>query len=151
QGFLVRKVVPRVGEERALFVGLAMSVTANVLLGLASQGWMLLSFVPLLALGRLTDPSAQAIISRHVSAWEQGQLQGAINSLMGIAAIVGPLIGTHLLATFGPETASIRVSGAAFFASAAISTVGLLLAVRIVRARRATPAPTAVASQSVPE
>jgi len=149
QGFLVRKVVPRVGEGRALFVGLAMSVTANVLLGLASHGALLLSFVPLLALGRLTDPSAQAITSRHVSASEQGQLQGAINSLMGIAAIVGPLIGTSLLATFGPRTATIHVPGAPFFASAAISGLGLLIAARLFRTMRAPPA--AAASSSLPE
>lgn len=140
QGFLVRKVVPRVGEQRALFVGLAMNITANVLLGLANHGWMLLSIVPVLALGRLTDPSAQAMISRHVSASEQGELQGAINSLMGIAAIIGPLIGTSLLATFGAATAIAHIPGAAFFASAAISMVGLLIAARLFRLMGTPPA-----------
>lgn len=140
QGFLVRKVVPRVGEQRALFVGLATNITANVLLGLANHGWMLLSIVPVLALGRLTDPSAQAMISRHVSASEQGELQGAINSLMGIAAIIGPLIGTSLLATFGAATAIAHIPGAAFFASAAISMVGLLIAARLFRLMGTPPA-----------
>jgi DHA1 family tetracycline resistance protein-like MFS transporter len=141
QGFLVRKVVPRVGQERALFVGLAMSITGNVLLGLADRGWLLLCFVPVLALGRLAEPAVQAILSQKVFASEQGELQGALNSLMGVAAIVGPLIGTNLLATFGPETARVRVPGAPFFASATISMLGLLIAVRVIRATCPQSAP----------
>jgi MFS transporter, DHA1 family, tetracycline resistance protein len=139
QGFLVRKVVPRVGHERALFVGLTMNVIGNLLVGLADRGWLLLCFVPVLALGRLTDPAVQAIVSQAVSTSEQGELQGALNSLMGVAAIVGPLIGTYLLATFGPETAHFHAPGAPFFASAAISTVGLIVAVRVFRERRLRP------------
>jgi DHA1 family tetracycline resistance protein-like MFS transporter len=136
QGFLVRKVVPRVGQERALFVGLAMSITGHMLFGLADRAWLLLCFVPVLALGRLAEPAVQAIISQKMSASEQGELQGAISSLMGVAAIVGPLIGTNLLATFGPETARVHVPGAPFFASASISMLGLLIAVRVFRATR---------------
>lgn len=149
QGFLVRKVVPRVGEERALFAGVAVSVTVNVLLGLAGQAWMLLSFVPLLALGRLTDPAAQAIISRHVPASDQGELQGALSSLMGVAAIVGPLLGTTLLATFGPETASVRAPGAPFFAAAAMSVAGLLFALLALRV--GTPAKTSPSDMPLSE
>jgi DHA1 family tetracycline resistance protein-like MFS transporter len=143
QGFLVRAAVPKLGEERALFVGLAMNITGNVLLGLADRGWMMLSFVFVLALGGLAGPAVQAIISREVSASEQGELQGALNSLSGIAAIIGPLIGTNLLAAFGPETAQLHIPGAAFFAAAAINVLGLLLAVRLFRARRAAPAAAA--------
>jgi DHA1 family tetracycline resistance protein-like MFS transporter len=138
QGFLVRVAVPRLGEQRAFLVGLAMSITGHILLGLADRSWMMLSFIFVLALGGLAGPAAQALISREVPASEQGELQGALNSLTGIAAIVGPLIGTNLLATFGPKTAPIHVPGAAFFASAAINTVGLLLAIRLFRSRRAT-------------
>ena len=149
QGFLVRKVVPNVGDERALFVGLAMSVIGHLLIGLAPRGWMLLSFVPVLALGRLTDPAVQAIASRTVSTSEQGELQGALNSLMGIAAVFGPLIGTSVLAAFGTEAARVYIPGAPFFASAAISMLGLVLAARLYWARRAVPA--TAASPSLPE
>jgi DHA1 family tetracycline resistance protein-like MFS transporter len=140
QGFLVRAAVPKLGEERALFVGLVMSITGHLLLGLADRGWMMLSFIFVLALGGLAGPAVQAIISRQVSPSEQGELQGALNSLQGIAAIVGPLIGTSLLAAFATDTAQVHVPGAAFFASAAIYVIGLLLAVRMFRARRRGPA-----------
>ncbi len=131
QGGLVRVVVPRLGERRALVVGLMMAVTGHTLLGLADRGWMMLAFIPPLALGGLAGPAVQAIISREVGPNEQGELQGSLNSLGGIAAIVGPIIGTTLLARFGPETASPHVPGAAFFAAAGFNLVGLLLALRL--------------------
>ena len=48
-----------------------------------------------------------------------------------LAAILGPLVGTGLLAHFAPETAHPRVPGAPFFAAAAISAVGVALALRL--------------------
>ncbi len=135
QGLLVRAVVPRLGERRALVFGLVMSIAGHTLLGLASQGWMMLSFIFVLALGGLAGPAVQAIISREVAADEQGELQGALNSLSGICAIVGPLIGTNLLATFEAENATVRIPGAPFFASALFNFVGLALALRLFRAR----------------
>ena len=61
-------------------------------LALADRGWMMYAFIFPFALGGLAGPATQAIISREVSPSEQGELQGSINSLAGIAAVVGPLI-----------------------------------------------------------
>jgi DHA1 family tetracycline resistance protein-like MFS transporter len=140
QGGVVRAVVPALGERRALVLGLLMSVAGHTLLGLANRGWMMLLFIAPLSLGGLAGPAVQAIISREVGPNEQGELQGSLNSLAGIAAIVGPVIGTSLLARFGPETAVPHVPGAAFFAAAAFNALGLVLAVRLF-ARRAKVVP----------
>ena len=141
QGVLVPKVVPRIGEQRALFIGLTASITGYTLLGFADRGWTTLVFTTVLALGRFADPAIQAIVSREVSPAEQGALQGALNSLMGVAAIAGPLIGTNLLAMFGAETGRVHIPGAAFFASGAMSLFGLLLAARLFRAKRTVSQP----------
>ncbi|HEX8789729.1 MAG TPA: TCR/Tet family MFS transporter [Polyangiaceae bacterium] len=137
QGFLVRSAVPRLGERRALVFGLVMSIAGHTLLGLADRGWMMMSFIFVLALGGLSGPAVQAIISREVPPTEQGELQGALNSLSGITAIVGPLIGTNLLAMFEAENAAVRIPGAPFFASALFNLVGLMLALRLFRTRSA--------------
>jgi DHA1 family tetracycline resistance protein-like MFS transporter len=131
QGLLVRTAIPRLGERRALVVGLVTSIVGHACLGLANHGWMFYAVVFPLALAGLAGPAVQAIISRATGASEQGELQGSLNSLAGVAAILGPIIGTNLLARFGPPTASPHVPGAAFFASAAINAVGLLLALRL--------------------
>jgi DHA1 family tetracycline resistance protein-like MFS transporter len=137
QGVLVRAVVPRLGEKRALLFGLAMGVLAQAGFGLADRGWVLLAVIPLLSLGGLAGPAVQAIISREVESNEQGEIQGALSSLNGIAAIAGPLIGTTLLARFSPVDASPRIQGAAFFAASMFNALGLFLAVRLLSQRTA--------------
>lgn len=131
QGLLVRVAVPRLGERRALVVGLVTVITGHVLIALATRGWMIYALSVPLALGGLAGPAVQAIISRETGASEQGELQGSVNSLSGLAAILGPGIGTSLLARFAPPEAHPHVPGAPFFAAAAINAVGLLLALRL--------------------
>jgi DHA1 family tetracycline resistance protein-like MFS transporter len=142
QGFVVRAVVPRIGEQRALGLGLALAGASHAAIGFASTGALLLLCIFPLALGGLAGPSVQAIISREVGASEQGEMQGALNSLGGIAAIIGPILGTALLARFAGADSSPPLHpallGAPFFAGAAFNALGLLLALRVIR-RPTTP------------
>jgi DHA1 family tetracycline resistance protein-like MFS transporter len=112
-------------------IGLAIGAFGHLAFGIADRGWMMYAIVVPFCLGGLAGPATQAIISRAVGPSEQGQLQGSLNSLSGIAAILGPLVGTSLLAHFGPETARPHIPGAPFFAAAACNALGLLLALRI--------------------
>jgi DHA1 family tetracycline resistance protein-like MFS transporter len=142
QGLLVRMLMPWLRERRALLLGLLFSSTGFVLFGIATEGWMIYAFLPVLSLSGIAGPAVQAIITGQVGPKEQGELQGAINSLQGLAAIIGPLIGTTLLARFGPADVALRIPGAPFFASAAFTFTGLLLAVRALRSTpKAPPAP----------
>jgi DHA1 family tetracycline resistance protein-like MFS transporter len=136
QGGLVRLIVPRVGEGRALLLGLAISATGYAAMGWAPRGWMIYALIALLSLGGISGPAVQTILTREVGPKEQGALQGALNSLQGLAAIVGPILGTTLLAWFAPEGARLRVPGAPFYAAAAFCAAGLLLAARAVTPSR---------------
>ncbi len=131
QGGLVRAVIPRLGERRTLLVGLAMAALGHLGFALAAHGWVMYAMIVPMALGGLAGPATQALITREVGASEQGELQGALNSLAGAMAIVGPLAGTYLLARFGPDTAQPHVPGAPFFAASASILVGLVLAARL--------------------
>lgn len=131
QGGLVRKVVPRIGERRAVMVGLCFSVTGYIALALADRGWLILLFIFPFALGGIVEPSIKSLLTREVGPKEQGELQGSLGSLMSITAIAGPLLGTTLFSHFAPATASPRIPGIAFFAAAALNAIGLLLAARL--------------------
>jgi MFS transporter, DHA1 family, tetracycline resistance protein len=61
-------------------------------------------------------------MSRRVSASEQGQLQGANSSLMGVANMVGPGLFTQVFALFIGSGSAWHQPGAAFLLAA-----GLLL------------------------
>jgi DHA1 family tetracycline resistance protein-like MFS transporter len=139
QGALIKPIVSRIGEKRALFVGLVATILGQAAIGAAPLGWMVFAVLPLFALGGLAGPSVQAIVSRSVGPSEQGELQGAINSLNGLMAILGPQIGTKLLEAFAVQGAAPYVPGAPFYAASALVVVGLLLALR---ALAGSPAPS---------
>jgi MFS transporter, DHA1 family, tetracycline resistance protein len=131
QGLLMRAILPRLGERRTLILGLLIGTIGHVAIGLATSGWMIYALLLPFALGGMAGPATQALITREVATTEQGEVQGSINSLGGVAAIVGPMIGTTLLGRFGAETARPHIAGAAFFAAALINGIGILLALRV--------------------
>jgi DHA1 family tetracycline resistance protein-like MFS transporter len=56
-------------------------------------------------------------MSRRISPSSQGELQGAVASLLSLAAIVGPVLMTQLFGHFSKADARPYVPGAAFFAA----------------------------------
>ncbi|MBV9990285.1 MAG: MFS transporter [Alphaproteobacteria bacterium] len=131
QGVMPRLLVPKLGERRAVMIGLAVSVVVLVLYGTVPQGWMI---YPVMALGCfgwvMGAPALMSLLSREVAADEQGLLQGALASVQGLTSIAGPPIWTGLFGYFVSPAAPVIVPGAAFFAAAAVFAVALGLAGR---------------------
>jgi DHA1 family tetracycline resistance protein-like MFS transporter len=90
QGLLVGRVVAAIGERRAMIVGLGMGAIGFVIYGLAPVGWIFAIGIPIMACWGLYGPAAQGLMTRRVGPGHQGQLQGALNSVMGLTGIVGP-------------------------------------------------------------
>lgn len=131
QGGLVRIVVPRLGERRAIIAGLAVSAVVCFLYGAVPQGWMMFPVMGLAVFGwTVAQPAVQALMSRSVPANEQGLLQGALASMTNLTSIVGPPIWTGLFGYFVSRAAPIIVPGAAFFAAAGVFLIALGVAVR---------------------
>jgi DHA1 family tetracycline resistance protein-like MFS transporter len=131
QGGLVRVVVPRLGEHRAILLGLTVSAITPVLYGIVPRGWMVFPVMMLAVFGwTIAQPAVQALMSQSVPPNEQGLLQGALASMTNLTSIVGPPIWTGLFGFFVSPAAPIIVPGAAFFASAAVFLVTLVLAWR---------------------
>jgi DHA1 family tetracycline resistance protein-like MFS transporter len=129
QGGLVRVLVPRLGERRAVLLGLAVSVIVCVLYGSVPRGWMLYPVMVLALFGwTIAAPAVQALMSQAVPANEQGLLQGALASMTNLTSIFGPPIWTGLFGFFVSSAAPIVIPGAAFFASAAVFLVALVIA-----------------------
>lgn len=115
QGGLVRVINPRIGNERSVYIGLGLYALGLLLFAFASQSWMMFVFLIPYCLGGIAGPALQSIISGHVPPSEQGELQGALTSLMSATSIVGPLIMTNLFAYFTRKNAPIYFPGSAFF------------------------------------
>jgi DHA1 family tetracycline resistance protein-like MFS transporter len=142
QGLLVRPVIARIGERRAILFGLAVSTLAFLSYGLATQGWMMLVIIFCGAIGGVAGPAIQGLIAGSVPPNEQGKVQGAMTSLMSLTSIVAPLLfTTGLFATFTSDLAPIYLPGAPFFGGSLMLTIALVLLVRLFRRMPAEPAP----------
>jgi DHA1 family tetracycline resistance protein-like MFS transporter len=128
QGALVRKVVPKIGERRALAMGLFFGGLGFLIYGLAPTGILFLMAIPVMSLWGFAMPSAQSIMTRHVSVSEQGQLQGANASLTSIAGIFAPSLFTQTFAA-----TLDRAPGAAFVVAAAMVFLAMAIAWRVTR------------------
>lgn len=128
QGGLIRVINPIIGNEKCIFVGLSLYTLSLVLFAFASQSWMMFVFLIPYCVGGITGPSIQSIISRNVSQNEQGELQGALTSLMSVASMIGPLLMTNLFTWFTRPAASIKFAGAPFLAGAVLMIISVFIA-----------------------
>jgi DHA1 family tetracycline resistance protein-like MFS transporter len=135
QGGLVRPTVKRLGERRALILGLFFGAVGFAIYGLAETGLVFWLGVPVMALWGLTGPSSQGLMSNHISPSEQGQLQGALSSLMGIAGMIGPGIFTLTFARAIDPRHGAHLPGAPFLLAALLLVLAQLLAWRVTSRR----------------
>jgi MFS transporter, DHA1 family, tetracycline resistance protein len=117
-GFLPRLVVPRIGEVRAVYVGLFFAALGYAGYAFSSTPWMLYAWMVVWSLGGVGGPALNAIISAAVPANEQGELMGARASMDSITSIVAPLMMTGLFKYFTGAHALIYFAGASFLAAA---------------------------------
>lgn len=127
QGTLPRVLVARLGERRALTVGILVSVATYVAIGLATRGWMLYLIVAVTALAAVTVPLLQSMMARQVSADSQGELQGTLAALTSLTAIAGPLLYTNVFAHVTKSQFAV-VQGSPFLLAAVFCLVAWLLA-----------------------
>jgi DHA1 family tetracycline resistance protein-like MFS transporter len=133
QAVLIRAIVPRIGETRALLAGLAFGCAGFAVLATATSGAIALFSLPLLALWGLAGPATQALMTRRVDAEHQGRLQGAVASLASLAGIFAPYVFSQVFASsIGPQ-AVIALPGAPFYLAALLLLGAFALALTVVR------------------
>ncbi len=137
QGGLIRVVIPKIGQANSVYVGIALQAIGLFCFGIASAGWMLFIFLIPYCLGGISAPALQGIISSQVPDSEQGELQGALTSLLSLTAIVGPVMMNSLFSYFTSEEAPIYLPGAAFYLASILMTFSLFFAYKVLSTRLA--------------
>lgn len=130
---LIRRIVPVLGERRALLLGLCCGVVGFLIYGSAGQGWMFLLGLPIASLWAIATPASQALITRQVDADVQGRIQGALSGLNALAGIAGPALFAGAFGYFIGPTAPAYLPGIAFFIAAALLALAALAAWRVAR------------------
>jgi len=131
QGGVIRAALPRLGERRAVLLGLSMMSAGFAAVAFATKGWMIYAiFVPFSLTG-FSMPALRAILSRKVGPDAQGELQGALTSLQGMTATFAPVAMTSLFSLFTSQRAPRNFPGAPFLAASLLAVVALGLFARL--------------------
>ena len=133
QGGLIRVINPRLGNEKSIYLGLLLYSLGLVLFAFATQGWMMFVFLIPYCLGGIAGPALQSILAGHVTSNEQGELQGALTSLMSLTTIIGPLIMNYLFYFFTNENAPVHFPGVSFLLGALFMLASVLIAYNVLQ------------------
>ncbi len=132
QGGLTGIVIARIGPARTVLLGFALSAPAYFLFAFAPSGGFMIAGILFGALGGLTFPALQQMMSERTAEDAQGELQGAIASMVSITSIIGPLIMTATFGTFA-DREGMYFPGAPYLLAAAFVFVSVSLAVWNIR------------------
>jgi MFS transporter, DHA1 family, tetracycline resistance protein len=129
---LISWAVKRFGEVRTMFTGMACGIAGFSVFALAPTTTIMLLGMPLLSLWGLASPPMQSLMSRRVSPHEQGQLQGALMSLFGVAGMIAPLVFTQVFAAAIAPGRTISLPGAPYWLAAMLMAGAFLIAWNVV-------------------
>jgi DHA1 family tetracycline resistance protein-like MFS transporter len=127
QSMLVKRAVRLWGERRSAWMGLSFGAAGFALMGLAPTGLLFCTAMPLLGLMGFFGPAAQSLMTQRVPADQQGRLQGALSSLMGLSGIIGPPLFTETFAHFIEPSRGSMIPGAPFLLASMLMVLGLML------------------------
>ncbi len=130
QGGLIRVVIPKIGQERSIWIGLLLYSLGLILFAFAAKGWMMFAFLVPYCLGGIAGPALQGYMSNNVPANEQGELQGGLTSLVSLSTIFGPLVMLWSFHYFTKPGAPFQFPGAPFIIGFVLMLLSALLAVR---------------------
>lgn len=134
QGGLIRIIIPKLGQMRSVYFGLAFYALGFVLFSFATQGWMMYAFTVVYCLGGICGPAMQGVMSGIVPPNAQGELQGGFTSLMSFTSIFGPIVMSQLFAYAASSASPIYFPGAPMMLGAVLSIVSSLLARKTLKA-----------------
>ena len=121
QGTVVGPATARFGDRRTTIFGLTGGAVSFLAMGLAPNAmWFITGMIPACLMG-LAEPTLRSMLSRRVPESEQGQLQGAMQSLAAVAGISGPVFFGWVYAVSSGTVPGLSFAiGAGILAAAAL-------------------------------
>jgi DHA1 family tetracycline resistance protein-like MFS transporter len=135
QGLLVGRVAKRYGDRRTMVTGLLFGGAGLLGMAVAPDPWTFALVLAPNALWALAMPTMMSLMSGRVSEREQGQLQGANNSVASIAGIASPLVFGWLY-----SLSATSLPGFSFAVAAALLLAAAALGHAVTRGRAARDA-----------
>ncbi len=136
QGGLTRIVIPKIGESRAVIVGLFFTIAGLLGIAFSPTGFVVLLFILPYSLGGFTQPAIQGIMANRTEDSQQGELQGIFTGLMSLTTIFGPPLMSGLFGYFTSPASSLYFPGSSFTMGAILCVFAMLIAIRTLRVLR---------------
>jgi DHA1 family tetracycline resistance protein-like MFS transporter len=137
QMFLVGPAVARFGERRIVLIGAAAGALGFFWYGAATNGWLYLIGAPIFAFSGFIMPGLMGLMTQRVGPSQQGQLQGANQSLQGLAGIIGPILFGETFAWSIRSEATWHMPELAIFIAGGLLTAAFVLAWSVAHPHRA--------------
>jgi len=137
-GGLTGRMVKRFGEKRTLYIGQFFGATGMFIAGLAKTGAWLLASIPIISLWNISMPAAQSMMTHRVSEREQGELQGALQSMRSITFIIGPWLFLRIFGWFIDPKHAVHLPGAPYYLGGALLFTAMIMATRLEQGPAAT-------------
>jgi DHA1 family tetracycline resistance protein-like MFS transporter len=145
QSFLVGPTISRFGERGAMLAGATAGTIGLSWYALAPNSLVYWLGMPVNCFGGLMTPGLQGLMTHRVGPDEQGQLQGANQSMAGLASLLGPsLFGLSF--AWAVRHPAAHLPGLPLLVAAAVSAGCVILSLRIAFSPRS--AGDAVAQQA---
>jgi MFS transporter, DHA1 family, tetracycline resistance protein len=155
-GGLTGRMVKRFGEKMTLYIGQFFGASGMFVAGIAKTGALFVASIPIISLWNISMPAAQGMMTHRVSEREQGELQGALQSMRSITFILGPWMFLKIFGWSIDPKHALNLPGAPFYVAAALLFTAMLMSTRIKQdapAAEPTPAPPSpdvVSLESIP-
>lgn len=131
QGFLIRKLLPILGEIKLSIIGLSLSLVGMLLAATTSFNLSViifyLGFIILNVGDGLLEPSNSGLTANSVGPRSQGRVQGASTSIQSVARIFGPLFAVW---AYGISRGLTYFSSVIFFGVSIILLISSIPAIR---------------------
>ena len=133
QGWVIRWLIPRLGERNTAVFGLWMMILSLAILAVIENGVWVFVFMPLTALAIVVGPALQGMMADRVPDDEQGELQGVLSSVAAVGVILSPLLMTGVFRFFTSAAAPLYLPGAPFIVAGLMAVLALVLLARVPR------------------
>lgn len=140
QGVLIRYINPKIGNEKSIYFGLMLYALGMLLFAFATKSWMMFAFLIPYGLGGIAGPAIQSVISGQVPNNEQGELQGALASLVSLTSIIGPPLMTNVFFFFTHDETPFKFAGAPFFLAFILMGSAAIIAYFTFKTKKLKPA-----------
>jgi MFS transporter, DHA1 family, tetracycline resistance protein len=125
--FLISLVIKKLGEVRTLYLGWLCGLAGFATLAVAPSTAFSLISIPLLSLWGLGSPAVQSLMTKRVDKSAQGQLQGALMSMFGVAGMIAPLVFTQVFSAAISPKWGFHLPGAPYYLAAALMVGSLTM------------------------